>query len=101
MKVLINGKEIELTDSVQWEVRKNPYCGGRKCLFNLNTQRYEGIDGDVIDYRYHGRYYQGHVIGYTCFQVICTAEYGKVKLSAVDGYEHKSIIEHNGEIEEV
>lgn len=107
-KVLINGKEVDLTDSTHWElkeVKESALCKvtreGQLGLYNCNTKKFEGIDGDLIEYHYGNKFYRGHVIGYTCFQFVCTAEYGKVILSAYDAYNHMKVIEHNGEILEV
>ena len=103
-KVLINNKETTLTDSVRWRLKEvNDSASAREGqlgLYNCNTQKFEGIDSDLIEYHHENKYYRGHVVGYTCFQIVCTAEYGRVILSAHDAYE-KVILEHNGEILEV
>lgn len=88
-KIKVNGEVHELTDCCKWEVRNG-------ILFNLNTNKDEGVEGDIADIDRHGTKYRGHVVGYTCYQMIETAEWGKMVLSATDdtvSYTHLTKVE--------
>ena len=76
IRIIETGKEIELTDAVKWGVREDGV------LWNFNTGREEGVEGDVVEYTKTGVKYSGHVEGYTCYQLIHTKEWGGVVLSA-------------------
>jgi hypothetical protein len=76
-KIKVNGKIIELTDCCTWGVKEG-------VLYNNNTHRDEGVEGDIVRYKSCKTYYEGHVKGYTCGQIITTEEYGTVCLSAND-----------------
>ena len=58
MKILINGKDTaELSTCCRWSVRDGK-------LFNENTHRFEGVNGDVITFtKENGEKYEGTVIG--------------------------------------
>ena len=78
-KIKVNGEIIELTDCCHWKVLNG-------VLWNLNTQRSEGVEGDIVTYRVGNQHYRGHVEGYTCYQIITTHEWGTSVLSAQDFY---------------
>lgn len=92
MKILINGKDTaELSTCCRWSVRDGK-------LFNENTNRFEGVDGDVITFtKENGEKYEGNVIGYTCYQFVCTKESGNMVLSAKEAQSaeirHRSVVE--------
>lgn len=56
MKILINGKDTaELSTCCRWSVRDGK-------LFNENTNRFEGVNGDVITFtKENGEKYEGTV----------------------------------------
>ena len=92
MKILINGKDTaELSTCCRWSVRDGK-------LFNKNTNRFEGVNGDVITFtKGNGEKYEGTVIGYTCYQFVCTKESGNMVLSAKESLSveigHRSVVE--------
>lgn len=92
MKILVNGKDtVELSTCCKWSVRDGK-------LFNENTHRFEGVEGDVITFtKEYGKKYEGTVIGYTCYQLVCTKENGGMVLSAKEALsieiEHRSVVE--------
>lgn len=92
MKILINGKDTaELSKFCKWSVRDGK-------LFNENTHRFEGVEGDVITFtKENGKKYEGTVIGYTCYQLVCTKENGCMILSVKEALsieiEHRSVVE--------
>ena len=92
MKILINGKDTEeLSTFCKWSVRDGK-------LFNENTNRFEGVNGDVITFtKENGEKYEGNVIGYTCYQFVCTKESGNMVLSAKEALSaeirHRSVVE--------
>lgn len=92
MKILINGKDTaELSTCCRWSVRDGK-------LFNENTNHFEGVNGDVITFtKENGEKYEGTVIGYTCYQLVCTKESGNMVLSAKEALsveiEHRSVVE--------
>jgi hypothetical protein len=63
-KVKIKNKIYE----VPFEVRDNH-------LFNPNTKKYEGADGDIVTITQHGLSERGHVKGYTEYQIVPTYEW--------------------------
>lgn len=92
MKILINGKDTaKLSTCCRWSVRDGK-------LFNENTHRFEGVKGDVITFtKENGEKYEGTVIGYTCYQIVCTKESGNMVLSAKEALSveigHRSVVE--------
>lgn len=92
MKILINGKDTaELSTCCRWSVRDGK-------LFNENTHRFEGVNGDVITFtKENGEKYEGTVVGYTCYQFVCTEENGNMLLSAKEALSveigHRSLVE--------
>ena len=92
MKILINGKDTaELSTCCKWSVRDGK-------LFNENTNRFEGVNGDVITFtKENGEKYEGTVIGYTCYQFVCTKESGNMVLSVKEALSaeirHRSVVE--------
>ena len=92
MKILINGKDTaELSTCCRWSVRDGK-------LFNENTNRFEGVNGDVITFtKENGEKYEGTVVGYTCYQFVCTKESGNMVLSAKEALSaeirHRSVVE--------
>ena len=92
MKILINGKDTaELSTFCKWSVRDGK-------LFNENTNRFEGVNGDVITFtKENGEKYEGTVIGYTCYQFVCTKESGNMVLSVKEALSaeirHLSVVE--------
>lgn len=92
MKILINGKDTaELSTCCRWSVRDGK-------LFNENTNRFEGVNGDVITFtKDNGEKYEGTVVGYTCYQFVCTKESGNMVLSAKEALSseirHRSVVE--------
>ena len=92
MKILINGKDTaELSTCCKYSVRDGK-------LFNENTNRFEGVNGDVITFtKENGEKYEGTVIGYTCYQFVCTKESGNMVLSVKEalsaGIRHRSVVE--------
>lgn len=92
MKILINGKDTaELSTCCRWSVRDGK-------LFNENTHRFEGVNGDVITFtKENGEKYEGTVIGYTCYQLVCTKESGNMVLSSKEALSveigHRSVVE--------
>lgn len=92
MKILINGKDTaELSTCCKWSIRDGK-------LFNENTNRFEGVNGDMITFtKENGEKYEGSVIGYTCYQLVCTKENGGMVLSAKEALsveiEHRSVVE--------
>lgn len=92
-KIKVNDQIIELSSSCRWEIRKG-------VLWNLNTGRDEGVEGDVVDYESGGIKYHGHIDGYTCYQIIPTKEWGGVVLSTTDPkpqFTHVSKVENADE----
>lgn len=92
MKILINGKDTaELTTCCRWSIRDGK-------LFNENTHRFEGVNGDAITFtKENGEKYKGTVVGYTCYQFVCTKESGNMVLSAKEALSveigHRSVVE--------
>lgn len=92
MKILINGKDTaELSTCCRWSVKDGK-------LFNENTNRFEGVNGDVITFtKENGEKYEGTLIGYTCYQFVCTKESGNMVLSAKEALSaeirHRSVVE--------
>ena len=92
MKILINGKDTaDLSTFCRWSVRDSK-------LFNENTHRIEGVNGDAITFiQENGEKYKGTVIGYTCYQFVCTKESGNMILSTKEALsveiEHRSSVE--------
>lgn len=92
MKILINGKDTaELSKCCRWTIRDGK-------LFNENTNRFEGVNGDAITFtKENGEEYEGTVIGYTCYQFVCTKESGNMVLSAKEALSvkigHRSVVE--------
>lgn len=92
MKILINGKDTaELSTCCRWSIRDGK-------LFNENTNRFEGVNGDVITFtKENGEKYEGTVVGYTCYQFVCTKESGNMVLSAKEvlsaEIRHRSVVE--------
>ncbi len=88
-KIKVNNKIIELSDSCRWSIKDN-------VLWNENTGRREGVEGDLVTYQIGGVMYQGHVVGYTCHQLIETKDFGPVVLSANEccpSFVHRSKVE--------
>ncbi len=92
MKILINGKDTaELSTCCRWSVKDGK-------LFNENTNRFEGVNGDVITFtKENGEKYEGTVVGYTFYQFVCTKESGNMVLSAKEvlsaEIRHRSVVE--------
>lgn len=92
VKILINRKDTaELSTCCRWSVRDGK-------LFNENTNRFEGVNGDVIIFtKENGEKYEGTVVGYTCYQIVCTKESGNMVLSAKEALSveigHRSVVE--------
>jgi hypothetical protein len=92
MKILINGKDTaELSTFCKWSVKDGK-------LFNKNTRRFEGVDGDKVTFiKENGNKYEGTVSWYTCYQVIPTKETGVEILSPKEvlsvEIEHRSVVE--------
>lgn len=92
MKILINGKDTsDLSTCCRWSVRDGK-------LFNENTNRFEGVNGDVITFtKENGEKYEGTVVGCTCYQIVCTKESGNMVLSAKEALSveigHRSVVE--------
>lgn len=92
MKILINGKDTaELSTCCRWSVKDGN-------LFNENTNHFEGVNGDVITFtKENGEKYEGTVVGYTCYQFVCTKESGNMVLSAKEALSvkigHRSVVE--------
>ena len=92
MKIIINGKDTaDLSTCCRWSVKDGN-------LFNENTNRFEGVNGDVITFtKENGEKYEGTVIGYTCYQFVCTKESGNMVLSAKEALSaeirHRSVVE--------
>lgn len=92
MNILINGKDTaRLSEFCRWSVRDGK-------LFNENTHRFEGVNGDVITFtKENGEKYEGTVIGYTCYQSVYTKESGNMMLSAKEALSveigHRSVVE--------
>lgn len=92
MKILINGKDTAgLSTFCRWSVKDGK-------LFNENTNRFEGVNGDVITFtKENGEKYEGTVVGYTCYQFVCTKESGNMVLSAKEvlsaEIRHRSVVE--------
>ena len=73
MKVKIKGKIIDVPD--YFEVRDN-------ILYNNNTKKYEGADGDIVTVSQYGKSRRGHIKGYTEYQIITTYEWPPIIVSA-------------------
>ena len=92
MKILINGKDTaELSTCCRWSVKDGK-------LFNENTNRFEGVNGDAITFtKENGEKYEGTVVGYTCYQFVCTKESGNMVLSVKEALSvkirHRSVVE--------
>ena len=92
MKILINGKDTaKLSTFCRWSI-----IDGK--LFNENTHRFEGVNGDVITFtKENGEKYEGTVVGYTYYQLVCTEESGDMVLSAKEALSveiwHRSVVE--------
>ena len=65
MKIKVKDKIIEIPD--YFEIRHNH-------LFNTNTGKYEGVDGDIVTVTRYGLSERGHVKGYTESQIVPTYE---------------------------
>ena len=74
MKVQVNDKVIEIAEGYIKVI------DGR--LKNFNTGRDEGIEGDVVEYKHGNKWYKGHVVGYTNYQIVETEEWGRIVLEA-------------------
>ena len=66
MKVKIKENIVDVPD--YFEVIGNK-------LYNNNTKKYEGVDGDIVTVTEFGRSTRGHVKGYTEYQIIPTYEW--------------------------
>ena len=92
MKIIINGKDTaDLSTCCRWSVKDGN-------LFNENTNRFEGVNGDLITFtNENGEKYEGTVVGYTCYQFVCTKESGNMVLSAKEALSvkigHRSVVE--------
>ena len=92
MKIIINGKDTaDLSTCCRWSVKDGN-------LFNENTNRFEGVNGDVITFtKENGEKYEGTVVGYTCYQFVCTKESGNMVLSAKEALSvkigHRAVVE--------
>lgn len=92
MKILINGNDTaELITCCRWSVKDGK-------LFNESTNRFEGVNGDVITFtKENGEKYEGTVVGYTFYQFVCTKESGNMVLSAKEvlsaEIRHRSVVE--------
>lgn len=73
MKVRIKDKIIDVPD--YFEVRDN-------MLYNNNTKKYEGADGDIVIINQYGESERGHIKGYTENQIIPTYEWPTIIVSA-------------------
>lgn len=73
MKVRIKDKIIDVPD--YFEVRDN-------MLYNNNTKKYEGADGDIVTVNEYGTSKRGHIKGYTEHQIIPTYEWPTMVVSA-------------------
>ena len=73
MKVKIKDKIIDVPD--YFEVRGN-------MLYNNNTKKYEGADGDIVTVTEFGEAKRGHIKGYTEYQIIPTYEWPVIIVSA-------------------
>ena len=51
-------------------------------LYNPNTQKYEGADGDIVTIIQYGVTERGHVKGYTNYQIVPTYEWPTRVVSA-------------------
>ena len=74
MKVQVQDKVIDIDESYITVV------DGK--LRNYNTGHDEGIEGDEVEYTRGDSKYKGHVVGYTNYQFIETAEWGRIILEA-------------------
>ena len=89
MKIKVNNKTFELTDVCKFEIKNN-------LLFNKNTNKYEGVDGDeAIIKTDDGEIITGTVQGYTCYQFITLDCFGDIIISSTYTvtYKHKSKVE--------
>ena len=73
MKVKIKDKIIDVPD--YFEVIGNK-------LYNNNTKKYEGVDGDIVTVTQRGTSTRGHVNGYTEYQIVPTYEWPTMIVSA-------------------
>ena len=56
-------------------------------LYNSNTKRYEGVDGDIVTVTQYGVSERGHVKGYTEYQIVPTYEWPTRIVSAQGLYD--------------
>lgn len=66
-------KKVKIKDEIievpgYFEIKNNH-------LFNSNTKRYEGVDGDIVIITRNGISEKGHIKGYTEYQIIPTYEW--------------------------
>lgn len=73
MKIKVNEKIIDVPNYFQ--------VIGNK-LYNGNTKKYEGVDGDVVTVIQHGTSMRGHVKGHTESQIVPTYEWQIINVSA-------------------
>ena len=88
MKVRIKDEIIDVPD--YFEVRDD-------MLYNNNTKKYEGADGDIVIINQYGKSKRGHVKGYTMHQIIPTYEWPIITVSAQELYDGSCSIDfiHN------
>jgi hypothetical protein len=72
-KIKVKGKIFDVPN--YFEVRDN-------LLFNTNTRKYEGVDGDIVTVNRYSMSKKGHVKGYTECQIIPTYEWSTMIVSA-------------------
>ena len=73
MKVKIKNNIVEVPD--YFEV-----IGNR--LYNNNTKKFEGVEGDIVTITERGTSIRGHVKGYTEYQIVPTYEWPTIVVSA-------------------
>lgn len=89
---MMNKRIEEIIKSLPPYIEYDPETG---TLFNRNSLKYEGIEGDMVIYDTYidGKKVKvcGTVIGYTNHQLVKTKEYGPIVLSGDDGRTKKII----------
>lgn len=51
-------------------------------LYNNNTKKYEGVDGDIVTVKQGDMVQRGHIKGYTEYQIVPTYEWPTMVVSA-------------------
>ena len=67
---------------IKEEVFDVPFKVRNHRLYNRNTRKFEGADGDIVTVTQYGEVIRGHVKGYTEYQIVPTYEWPTMVVSA-------------------